>query len=194
MCEVCGRRFECRSPRGARFCSDHRKAPGPQRDKPGNDERRKARQRAQRAGAKALASTADFELTERMAIGLSQYPDDLESAARSVGLTEAGAQLEALAAEARRLHPALIDGDRHEFGRRLLATLSLAERNLSRAIVGGLIAPRDLAHATRALAQVHEIIAPPESQKFTHISLSVVGADGRAIELGNSTGPDGLEE
>lgn len=142
-------------------------------------ERVKARRAEVAAGREKALATASHHQLSCLAAALGAF-GDTRVAARAIGLKAGGAELEAMAEEARRIHADVIEGDLSALEKRLKFALHLYVA----AMIQGLheVSPRDLPHGLRAAAQVFELIGGGKSARFAEVQLVVVGHDGQPFD------------
>lgn len=182
LCGRCGVSLVGRHPR-AKYClrctTQRTRGPATPRTESLADKQAATRARTAEAKAKTERGREVHQVAE-LAAALALYAD-ARSAARFAGLDVADSELEALAARARREHSGIVEGDPSELGRRLMAALHLCA---SSAIQHrDQIAPRDLPHVMRALAQVHDIMVGAQAPRWSSVEVVVVGADGAPIKM-----------
>ena len=186
VCKGCGEEYEhvftAKGGKPPLYCPAHRKPQGSleNADHEGNAARRKARQNAMAEGARKASVAADAITAADLAAGLSIFTDPT-TAARYVGISQRGEDLAELVEAARRDHAGVVDGDPAELGRRLNAAIHLLLNSVVRD--RDQLAPRDRGQAGRALAQIHQYLGGSEQSRFAEINLTVVGADGRPMDI-----------
>ena len=143
-------------------------------------DRHNARRIAERDGERRQLTAEEQHQATQLAIGLSLF-GDVRKAARWAGIPDV-VDLEALERVAREDHKDLIEGDTAGAARRMSAAINMlvADIMYDRAQ----ISPRDKVTAVRQLANAREQMAGEQRSSFASISISVVGADGKAINLG----------
>lgn len=135
----------------------------------------------QAEAATARTIGGDHHLASQLAAAMSLFTD-AEQAARWAGLPLEGDDLVRIEGLARQHHQGVIDSDVVDFGKRVLACCQLVTQSLVQNRAS--ISPRDLPHVLRALAQARDLVAgKTPSAQFAEINLSVIGADGKALEV-----------
>lgn len=178
-CETCGKGFRHTATsaggRPPKHCPAHRRARGAARDVEGTQRRRTERKATKGRAARTQDVALDALRTADLAAALSIFTDPV-AAARWVGIAADGAELDRLVALAKAQHQGVIDGEPAALGARLLAAMHLfATAAISQR---GQIAPRDLPHVTRAMAQVYAVMIGDKTPRVSELQLVVVGADG----------------
>ena len=187
-CERCGVAVAVASVgRVPKYCAKHRRAGGGAcLDVSAARDRCNQRRSAKKAAKKIAPIKVDLDEARALAVGMLEHPTNLHHAARSAGLVYTRDKLDAVAELARAEFAGIIDGDLSAFARQCQAALFGAVSKIRRAIEAEEIAPRDLPHAGRALAQMSSIITgDDQTPRYSAIELYVTGSDGKPIKLGN---------
>jgi hypothetical protein len=182
VCATCGKKFARKKGgkgRKPKHCEKCRRPRGNEQHPEENRERYNARRRARDNADRRNADSEDLNRAAELAAALSVF-GNTAIAARYVGIAAVGEELDRLEQLARTAHGEVIEGDLGELGRRIRATIHLCNQRVLEQRAQ--IAPRDLPHVMRALAQVHDILVGEGKQRFTDIRLFVVGADGKPFE------------
>ena len=179
-CRACGKECTAKNQVGRMpaYCDAH--SPKTREDKRRENSRKKSR----RAGKKRSDVSRLFDDAERLAVGLSRHPDDVETAALSAGVTGDKAGLKELESFAREHFTHIIAGDAGALGREctslIYEMLTAIRRNLDQ------ISPRDLVNGVRNVATTRDLVAGNgQASQFATINLTVIGADGEAIKIGD---------
>lgn len=178
-CATCGTPFlPKKSKKGGRpqkHCPKCQKPRGQVIDLDAARKRKNARRRSKAAAVVAGDVAIEMHRSRELAAALSMFEDPRE-AARYVGIDEEGAELDRLVELARTAHAGVVDGDRAELGRQLIAAsfllLGSAVKNRDQ------IAPRDLPHVARALAQVHALLVGDQVAPFVKLQMFLVDETG----------------
>jgi hypothetical protein len=166
-CKVCGGDLARPGKVGRKpiYCEAHR----------GSNSRARTRKRA----ASTRASEArDGQAMTRAAqlASMMLVHRDAKVAARSVGLAGDVAELAKLA---RRHHKDLIAGDRSQLGRRLMASIALANEILLQQIAMGGLHARDLSNIALRLSMIRGAVVGEELATDNITQINVVFDDGR---------------
>jgi len=169
-----------------KFCPNHRKGGGGEcLDKDARKKRLYKRREAKKQGAKVAAIAVNLDEAKDLAIGMLQHPTSLTNAAESAGMQMSEERLLAVAEVARAEFAGIIDGDLGAFARQCQAALFTMVTKISKSVRNEEIAPRDLPHCGRAVAQISSLITGDDNApRYSSIELFVTGADGKPIKLG----------
>ena len=140
-----------------------------------------ARHHSKKAGAVRQATAADMQHAGRLAVGLSIH-DDLADAAQWAGIDSSTMPIDIFEGLARKHYSGVIDCDVPDLGRRIVAMMNMLLVTTMQVIDE--ISPRDRVNAVRQMASARDlIVGNNERAQFANINLSVIGADGKPVDV-----------